>query len=417
MRVLMVSDVYFPRINGVSTSIETFRRTLQRQGVEVRLVVPRYGDEADEPGIIRVAGWPVPGDKEDRLAGWRAMHRAVLEAARDCDVVHIQTPFVAHYAGLKAARQLGLPVIATYHTLFEACIEHYAPFLPAGWLRQQARRLSQRQCNALDAVIVPSSAMRERLLKYGVRTEMHVLPTGIPLAQFSAGDGAAFRQRHGISPGQPVALFVGRLAHEKNIAFLFEALIHARQQHPDILLVVAGEGPAGPELKRQAASLGLGDAVRFLGYMDRQRDLPDCYAAANVFVFASRSETQGLVLLEAMAAGLPVIALSAMGCTDILDAGRGCLTPPDDPQAFGELFGRILARPYAWAHLPGEAVAYAHSWSDDAMSARLASLYGVLRRLGAAGRLIPASGSISMARSGFSVDPSSGPVQLSGPHY
>jgi 1,2-diacylglycerol 3-alpha-glucosyltransferase len=417
MRVLMVSDVYFPRVNGVSTSIETFRRTLQGQGVEVRLVVPRYADEADEPGIVRVPGRPVPGDKEDRLVGWRAMHDAVLEAARDCDLIHIQTPFIAHYAGLKAARQLGLPVIATYHTLFEEYVAHYAPFLPAAWLRRLARALSRRQCNALDAVVVPSSAMRERLMQYGVRAELHILPTGIPLAQFSATDGAGFRQRHGIPPGRPVVLFVGRLAHEKNIGFLFEALIHAQRHQPDILLLVAGEGPASADLQRQVATLGLGDAVRFLGYMDRLKDLPDCYAAANLFVFASRTETQGLVLLEAMAAGLPVVALSAMGTADILEAGRGCLTPPDDPQAFGELFGRILARPYAWAHLPGDAVAYAKLWSDDAMSARLASLYDVLAKRGASGRQFPGAAERGAVSIGFSVESSSEAAPLSGRHY
>jgi glycosyltransferase involved in cell wall biosynthesis len=119
MRVMMVSDVYFPRVNGVSTSIETFRRTLSAHGVEVTLVVPRYGNEPDEPGIVRVAGRPVPGDREDRLVGWRAMQHAALVVGRECDLVHIQTPFIAHYAGLKAARTLGLPVVATYHTLFE----------------------------------------------------------------------------------------------------------------------------------------------------------------------------------------------------------------------------------------------------------------------------------------------------------
>jgi len=218
MRVLMVSDVYFPRVNGVSTSIETFRRTLAEQGVEVRLVVPRYGDEGHEGGVVRVAGRPVPGDREDRLVGWGAMHRAVLESARDCDLIHIQTPFVAHYAGLKAARALGLPVIATYHTLFEEYLQHYARFIPAGWLRGQARRFSRRQCNDLDAVVVPSSAMRQRLASYGVTTPMTVLPTGIPLGQFAAGDGLAFRSAHGIPEKRPLALFVGRVAHEKNIA-------------------------------------------------------------------------------------------------------------------------------------------------------------------------------------------------------
>lgn len=379
MRVLMVSDVYFPRVNGVSTSIETFRRTLGDQGVEVRLVVPRYGSEPETEGVVRVNGRPVFGDPEDRLVAWRSMHKAVLDAARGCDLIHVQTPFVAHYAGLKAARTLGLPILATYHTLFEAYIEHYAPFLPANWLRRLARRLSKNQCNALDAIVVPSSAMRQRLEAYGVNTPMHVLPTGIPLSQFAGGDGAAFRQQHNIGPDQPVALFVGRVAHEKNIAFLFDALQHAHRQLPGLILVVAGEGPALGELRKTAESSGLGDSIRFIGYLDRKTGLPACYAAANAFVFASRTETQGLVLLEAMAAGLPVIALSEMGTADILDAGRGCFTPPDNPKAFGEMLGRILTNPAAWGHLAAEARAHAAEWSDEAMAGRLATLYQQLR--------------------------------------
>lgn len=381
MRVLMVSDVYFPRVNGVSTSIETFRRTLREQGVDVRLVVPRYGDEADEAGVIRVAGRPVPGDREDRMVGWRAMHRAVLEAARDCDLIHIQTPFIAHYAGLKAARTLGLPVVATYHTLFEAYLEYYAPFLPAGWLQAQARAFSRRQCNALDAVIVPSSAMQQRLAAYEVSAPLHVLPTGIPTAQFASGDGAAFRYRHGILSNRPMALFVGRVAHEKNIGFLLEALVHARRLRPDILLVVAGEGPAMDDLKAQVKTLGLREAVQFIGYLDRRQELPDCYAAADAFVFASRTETQGLVLLEAMAAGLPVIALAEMGTIDILAPGRGAISPPAEPQAFGAALGDFLNRPSAWRHLADEAPVFAGEWSDAAMAARLAWLYRELAGL------------------------------------
>ena len=375
MRILMVSDVYFPRVNGVSTSIETFRRTLAAHGVEVRLVVPRYGDEAAEDGVVRVAGRPVPGDREDRLVGWRAMQRAVLAAAQDCDLIHIQTPFVAHYAGLRAARKLGLPVLATYHTLFEEYLQHYARFLPGGWLKAQARAFSHRQCNALDAVVVPSTAMRQRLESYGVTAPLHVLPTGIPLARFARGDGPAFRARHGIPVGQPVALFVGRVAHEKNIGFLLEALVHARRLRPEVLLVVAGEGPAMADLQAQVRALGLQGGVRFIGYLDRQQALPDCYAAADVFVFASRTETQGLVLLEAMAAGLPVIALAEMGTIDILAPGRGAFCPPPEPRAFGEMLGHFLNRSEAWRHLAEEAPTYAREWSDTAMAARLAGLY------------------------------------------
>ena len=378
MRVLMLSDVYFPRVNGVSTSIETFRRALTAQGVEVRLVVPQYADEASTPEIVRVAGRPVPGDPEDRLVAWGAMHRAVRAAAEGCDLIHIQTPFVAHYAGLKVARQLGLPVLATYHTLFEEYVQHYAPWLPAGWLKARARAWSRRQCNALDALVVPSSAMRQRLEDYGVSSAMHVLPTGIPLAQFAAGNGPAFRSRYGIAATRPLALFVGRVAHEKNIGFLLEALVHTRRLRPDVLLLIAGEGPALADLKTRVAQLGLADAVQFIGYLDRQQALPDCYAAADVFVFASRTETQGLVLLEAMAAGLPVVALSEMGTTDILAPGRGAISPPADAPAFGQALGHFFNQPSLRQTLARQAPIYAGEWSDGAMAARLAQLYQAL---------------------------------------
>jgi len=393
MRVLMVSDVYFPRVNGVSTSIETFRQTLIEQGVGVRLVVPRYADEADEAEIIRVPGKPIPGDREDRLVGWRAMHRTVLDAARDCDLIHIQTPFVAHYAGLKAARRLGLPVLATYHTLFEEYLQHYAPFLPASWLRGQARGFSRRQCNALDAVVVPSTAMQQRLLEYGIEVPQHVLPTGIPMARFASGNGPAFRAEHGIATGRPVALFVGRVAHEKNIAFLLEALLTTRQMRPDILLVIAGEGPATGDLKAQVRRLGLEGSVLFIGYLDRQQALPDCYAAADVFVFASRTETQGLVLLEAMAAGLPVIALAEMGTVDILAPGRGGFAAPDEASAFGAVLGDFFCQPLAWQHLAEQAPAYAGEWSDTAMAARLANVYRELAGI----RTLPDNSQVAVA--------------------
>lgn len=375
MRVLMVSDVYFPRVNGVSTSIETFRRTLADHGVEVRVVVPRYADEPEVEGIVRVPGRAVPRDPEDRLASWTALRAAVQKEAAGCDLVHVQTPFLAHYAGVSAARQFGKPVIATYHTLFEEYFHHYAPFVPAAWLRGLARRLSRSQCNALDGVVVPSTAMRERLDVYGVRVPTHVLPTGIPTGRFTGGDGRRFRERHGLPAEQPCALFVGRVAFEKNIDFLIDTLAIARREVRDLILLVTGEGPAERALQRRAEALGLADAVRFIGYLDREHALPDCYAAADCFVFASRTETQGLVLLEAMAAGLPVVALPAMGTRDILAPDRGCLAPEDDVADFAAAMIRLLLEPGLRSRLSQEARDYAREWSDDRLAARLAALY------------------------------------------
>jgi glycosyltransferase involved in cell wall biosynthesis len=380
MRVLMVSDVYFPRINGVSTSIETFRGALSAHGVAARLVAPSYGDDTPAPGVTRVPARRVLGDPEDRLAHYAKLRRATLKAAADCDVIHIQTPFAAHYAGLHAARVLNKPVIATYHTLFEEYLQHYIPWLPARMLRGLARRFSRGQCNDLDAVIVPSSAMRTRLRDYGVSRPLHVLPTGLPASAFTPGDGAAFRAGHGIAAERPVVLFVGRVAHEKNIVFLLEAVALARRTLPDLLFLVTGEGPARMDLEQEALRLGLSEHTRFLGYMDRKRELPAAYAAANAFVFASRTETQGLVLLEAMAQRCPVVGLSIMGTADILEAKRGCRIAPDDPAGFAQVLLELLNDPAARLRLGDAALGYAQEWSDHALAGRLAALYRSLAR-------------------------------------
>lgn len=376
MRVVMVSDVYFPRINGVSTAIQTYQHSLRALGVEVRLVAPDYGSPCNEHWISRVPARQVPGDPEDRLVRWGAMHAAVEEAVEQgCDLVHVQTPFVAHYAGVSAARRNGVPVIATYHTLFEEYLKHYAPLIPAAWLRGLARAFARRQCNQLDAVIVPSRAIGERLGAYGVTAPMHVLPTGISLPALVAGQRSDFRARHGIDQARPLALFVGRVAHEKNISFLLDVVDLARESIPDILLLIAGEGPALPSLQQAVADRGLGDCVQFIGYLDRKSELPACYAAADAFVFASRTETQGLVLLEAMASGLPVVALAEMGTVDILGVRRGAIVPEDNPCAFSLALVRLLLDASMRSRLSAEGRAYAEEWSDHVLAGQMAGLY------------------------------------------
>lgn len=383
MRVVMVSDVYFPRINGVSTAIRTYRQALAGHGVDVRLIAPDYGGPRgdDEAWITRVPGRAIPRDPEDRLVRWNAMHDAVESVAEEgCDLIHVQTPFVAHYAGCSTAKRYGVPVLATYHTLFEEYLKHYAPLIPAGWLRGLARRFSRRQCNALDAVIVPSHAIERRLGDYGVTSPMHILPTGVSLAQPAESGRDDFRRRHGIDPARPVALFVGRVAHEKNIDYLLDVVDLARAWVPDVLLVIAGEGPALDALRRRVADRGLQPCVQFIGYLDRQRELPACYAAADVFVFASRTETQGLVLLEAMACGLPVVALAEMGTVDILGAGRGAIVPEDNPYAFALAVADVLRDPVMRHIMSADARAYAAEWSDTALAGRMAELYRDLIR-------------------------------------
>ena len=211
MRVLMISDVYFPRVNGVSTSIKTFRDELPGFGVDSRLVVPAYPGQADDPDgtFLRLASWQVPRDPEDRLiqpAALRAFRRGLRRG--DFDVVHVQTPFAAHYTGVAIARQLAIPVVESYHTYFEHYLHHYVPWVPGALTRLLARLVTVSQCGAVDRVIAPSAQMADALRAYGVYTPIEVLPTGIPASAFVQGDGGRFRARHGIDSSRPVATFV-----------------------------------------------------------------------------------------------------------------------------------------------------------------------------------------------------------------
>ena len=386
VKVLMVSDVYFPRINGVSTSIQTFRDGLGALGVASTLVAPAYpvanaGAGAPDRDIVRIPSLRVPLDPEDRC-----MRRGAIDAllprlaGEGYGAVHIQTPFVAHYAGVALAQRLGVPALASYHTFFEEYLFHYFPFAPRNWMRALARRFSRAQCNDLDAIVVPSTPMRDALLRYGVTARMEILPTGLPDSAFLRVDGTRFRARHGIAAQRRVALFVGRVAHEKNIAFLLHAIDRVRLREPAVLLVIAGEGPALPALRRLAARLGLGGHVLFVGYLERARELPDCYCAADAFVFASRTETQGLVILEAMALSVPVVSTAVMGTLDVVGPRRGALVPADDEAQFAAALETLLGDAELHARLSREARAYAGEWRAAAMAGRLAAMY---RSLGA----------------------------------
>jgi glycosyltransferase involved in cell wall biosynthesis len=384
MHILMVSDVYFPRINGVSTSISAFRSELQKQGHRVTLVVPAYvqakGFDAD---IVRVPGRAVPGDPEDRLMSRRAL-RAALDrlSDRDFDVVHVQTPFQAHYAATRYARRRGLPCVETYHTFFEEYFHHYVRFLPAWLTRLAARVFTRRQAAAVDLLVVPSRAMEERLKCYGVRTRTHVLPTGLQPVDYQTADPAPFLEAHAIDAARPCLVHVGRIAHEKNLCFLLEVLDRVRRAVPDVLMLVAGEGPALESLRRRATGLGLEQNIRFLGYLGRDGELQACYAAGDVFLFSSRTETQGLVLLEAMAAGTPVVSTAVMGTRDILEAGRGALVAEDDVADFAAKVTRLLQDAELRESVSAEAKAYAREWTAGRFARELADVYRSVYRPG-----------------------------------
>jgi glycosyltransferase involved in cell wall biosynthesis len=381
---LFVSDVYFPRVNGVSTSIRSFRQDLARLGLESTLVAPQYQspDVAQAENVLRVPARSVPRDPEDRIMQWSALRRCLdAIAPASYNLVHIQTPFLAHYAGLALARRRGVPVIATCHTYFEDYLHHYLPLLPrvaSSWL---ARSVMTSQLNAVDVVVSPSDQVRQRLLEYGVQRPIHVIPTGMTEDRFTPGDGQRFRALQGIGAQQPVLLNVGRVAFEKNLSFLLRMFVEVHRRQSDALLVIAGEGPARSALMTEAQSLGLGNSVRFIGNLDRDTQLNDCYAAADLFVFASRTETQGLVLLEAMAQGRAVVSTACLGTRSVLTSESGATVVDEHEGDFASAVIAILRAPSGTRDRGDKGRRWAMRWSSRSMALRMSELYHEVHNL------------------------------------
>jgi len=389
MNLLMLSDVYFPRVNGVSTSIRTFARSLARMGHSVTIVAPDYGDDSGQEQhggegefeVIRVPARVIFFDPEDRLM--RAEHaRRIRErlAAREWDVIHIHTPFRAHAMGVQLSRELGVPTVETYHTYFEEYVGHYLPWLPTSLGRFVARAASRRLCHGVDHLIVPSAQMVDVLQRYGITTPHTVLPTGIDLAEFRGGDGAHFREKHGIAPGRPTLVTVSRLSLEKNIAFLLRVVRRLVDEFPDLLFLIAGEGPDEARLRRLAGELGIEPNVRLFGNLDRRTTLLDAYKAGDAFVFASPTETQGLVLIEAMALGVPIVSTAVMGTAMVLRDTHSAVIAPEDVDTFAEKAAQVLRSPELRAQLSAAGPNDARRWSSEALMRQVESLYGSLAR-------------------------------------
>jgi len=378
MKILYISDVYFPRINGVSTSIRTFVKHMQSLGHEVHLIAPDYAASTeDENWIKRMPARSIYFDPEDRLMKWSAVMQKLPELRREnYDLIHVHTPFVAHYLGLRLARELNVPCVETYHTFFEDYLHHYLPWIPKAIARSIARTISKRQCNAADAIVAPSKPMLDVLRAYGVKAAAEIIPTGLQEHSFNEADGKSFRVKYDIALERPMLLFVGRVAFEKNISFLLEMTKLLIEKHPDALLVVAGQGPAEKSLHKMAADLGLDNNIKFIGYLDRNTELNACYQAADIFVFSSKSETQGLVLLEAMAQGTPVVAIAELGTASILIEGQGALIAADNIVRFADKVHYLLKYPEDRYELGKAALQYvSDKWTAKLQVERMLHFY------------------------------------------
>jgi 1,2-diacylglycerol 3-alpha-glucosyltransferase len=375
MRIGFFTDTYTPQINGVVTSIELFTDALERQGHEVYIFAPTPRQPSDTARIVRIPSVPFAFQPEMRLASLYSQHAYRLVRRANLDIVHSHDPFAVGLFGLAVAKRFRLPYVHTYHTLYPEYV-HY--IWETRFTRAMAERLSRDFCDQCDLVLAPSTKIEKALAEWGVTADVELLPTGVDAERFEVRDEAAvaeLRTRFGIPEADRLLTFVGRIGLEKNLDLLVEAI--AQVKTPGARLMIVGNGPYRADLDRHIAALGVADRITFTGYLERD-EVAAAYATSDLFFFASLSETQGLVVAEAMASGLPVVAVEDLAVGDAVTDGVNGFLTPERPDALAEAADRILSDPEMRAAMGAESRRRAEGLSIDRMAERLAGFYAEL---------------------------------------
>lgn len=370
MKILLTSDWYVPAVNGVVTSLLALRRQLRLRGHEVRVLTLSGSRRSGREGGVYFlgsvdAGRIYPGARL-RMPESDALLRELI--AWGPDIVHSQCEFSTFAPARRIARACGVPLVHTYHTVYEDYTHYFSP--SRRWGRALVRGFTRSVAARCDAMYAPTAKVRDLLEGYGVTCPVYTLPTGIDTARFAnvrAGDAAWLRDRLGIGRDRPVLLYLGRLGREKRV----DALLDLIEATPGATLLLVGDGPERPRLEAEARARGL-DAV-FAGMAD-PAEVPLWYAAADIFVSASTSETQGLTYLEALAAGLPVVC-RADPCLEgvVADGVNGLLCP--DTAAMVRAAAALLADGEARRAMGRRAAASAQAFSEQVFASRAETLY------------------------------------------
>jgi 1,2-diacylglycerol 3-alpha-glucosyltransferase len=432
LRVGLFTDTYLPQINGVVTSVVGLKRGLEAMGHTVTVVAPRHPQQVVEPGVIRLRSTAYRPQPEQRFAFPPSVRKLFEFRQKHFDVIHthgVSMPVIA----LGVARLLGVPLVHTYHTRIRDYV-HYVPLYPTlSWLMNDQRwytrgsgtrtRVSKRLqkrlevstqglasrvdtwfCNRCLEVIAPAAPMADELLQMGVRTPITVIPNGINLEVLCAPQPDPF-PGHGVPTGAKRLLTVSRIGKEKSIDKLLERFKLVHETMPEAHLIVVGDGPERSALEKYASSLGLEGAVTFTGYVNGAQ-VGRYYQHADVFVFASTSETQGLVALEAAACGCPVIARAEMGVIAcVRDNETGFLIDPHDAKTFAERVLQLLRDSEMRARFSAASRAWAlEEGSHLTMTRRILEVYDRAMTVFKGWGELTLPEALELARSQFDVD-------------
>ena len=344
MRIGLFTNNYLPFRGGVTTAVETLRQGLEAQGHRAWVFAPAWSGPHDDPAyVFRYLSVPAP--TYPGFAVPLPFSRRWSRAARelDLDIFHAQHPFLLGVTARRLARSQGRPLVFTYHTRYEK-YAHYVP-LPEPLVASLAVRFASRFAGSADLVIAPSARIAESLAGVGVKAKIAVVPTGVPLELFRPGDRGAARRRLGLDEDAPLCLYVGRLDREKSVERVLDAFGSIALAVSGARLLLVGQGSHESPLRRLAGASHARSAIRFAGSVARE-ELPPYYQAADLFLFASETETQGLVLAEAHACGLPAVAVRASGVDEVVrDGETGLLTKAEVEELADAAIGLLLDAP------------------------------------------------------------------------
>lgn len=381
MNILMMTNTYLPHVGGVARSVAAFTRALRERGHAVLVVAPTYHDAeaGEQDGVFRVPAiqhfnasdfsvrLPIPG-----FLAWR------VERFQP-DLIHTHHPFLLGDTALRMAASRELPIVFTHHTMYE----HYTHYVPGDSppMVRFVKRLVTDYANLCDQVIAPSESIAKLLRERGVTTPVTAIPTGIDVDAFTGAEGRAARRDHGIPNSATVVGHVGRLAPEKNLDFLSRAMARYLQADPGAHALIVGEGPSAETIRDNFCAASVADRLHMPGTLKGQA-LAEAYHAMDLFAFASHTETQGMVLAEAMSAGVPVVALDAPGAREVVqDRSNGRLLTREAEAPFAQAL-RELAQlsPNKYQRCVKRARETATQFSLERCVARLVELYETLIR-------------------------------------
>lgn len=375
MRIGIFTDSFKPYTSGVVTSICTFRDELIKLGHEIYIFAPSYPNyQESEVNVFRYYSLPSPTNKDYTLAVpvYPGMNRLLRKL--DLDIIHVHSPGTLGRVGMHYARRNRIPLVFTYHTLYDQYV-HYVP-IPQELAKEMTIKYSINFCNHCDQVIVPSKEVEEILKGQQIKTPISVIPTGVPLHKFSGSKNEWLRENYEIPKQNKILLFVGRLTKEKNLDFLIKAFAMVKATMPDTTLAIIAQGPLESDLKKlvQKKGLSLQTDVIFTGALPFET-LVEAYYSADLFVFSSVTETQGLVLIEAMAAGLPVVAVSAYGVQDMVDSGINGELTALELEEFSQAIVKVLSKQELYEKYQKNAILKADSLSATNMAKKLHDVY------------------------------------------